>query len=108
MLWVAWRRYCVEKLLEPRWAADVLRRRATVTIDEPGISANWIGGQNAFDYDAVPPVVSEIIGVGKGCDSALDELCEADVAGVVAWWVHIIVVEADAVAGLADIEANRW
>lgn len=107
MLWVAWPGHGIEKFLEPRWTADVLWRRATVAIDEPGISGSWIGGQNLFDHDAVPPVVAEVIGVGKIRDAALDELGEADVTGVAGRRVHIVVVEADAVAGLADIEAEQ-
>jgi len=66
-----------------------------------------IGGQNGFDHDAVPPVVAKIIGIDKVGDAAPDELGEADVAGVAGWRVHVVVVEADAVARLADIEAEQ-
>lgn len=97
----------VDKLLEPRWAADILGRCAALAIDEAGIISGRIGGQDCFDHDAVPPVIAKIIGVGEVRDAAFDELCEAQIAGVAGWRVHVIVVEADAVAGLADIEAEQ-
>jgi len=96
-----------EKLLEPRWAADILGRCAALAVDEAGIINGRIGGQDCFDHDAVPPVIAKIIGVGEIRDATFEELCEAQIAGVAGWRVHVIVVEADAVAGLADIEAEQ-
>lgn len=96
-----------EKLLEPRWAADIFRRCAALAIDEPGIISGGVGGQDCFDHDAVPPVVAKIIGVDEVRDAAIDELCEADVADIAGWRAYVVVVEADTVAGLANIEAEQ-
>lgn len=96
-----------EKLVEPRRASDIFGRCAALAIDEAGIISGGIGGQDCFDHDVVVPVVAKIIGVDEVRDAAFDELGEAQVAGVAGWRVHIVVFEGDAVAGLADIEAEQ-
>src|SRR3546814_4268872 len=53
------------------------------------------------------PIVPEIIGVGEAGNAALDELADAHIGGVAGADHEIIVVEADAIGGIADIEPEQ-
>src|SRR3546814_6174832 len=64
-------------------------------------------GYDLFDLDAMAPIVPEIIGVGEAGNAALDELADAHIGGVAGADHEIIVVEADAIGGIADIEPEQ-
>src|SRR3546814_7113964 len=64
-------------------------------------------GYDLFDLDAMAPIVPEIIGVGEAGNAALDELADAHMGGVAGADHEIIVVEADAIGGIADIEPEQ-
>lgn len=71
---MSWLGHGVEELFEAREAANILGRRATFAINEPGVVDGRIGGEDALDRDAMPPVVAKIVDIDEGGDAAFDEL----------------------------------
>src|SRR3546814_5715779 len=97
----------IEELLKSWGSADVFGWSTTFAIDKPWVIDAGICGYDLFDLDAMAPIVPEIIGVGEAGNAALDELADAHIGGVAGADHEIIVVEADAIGGIADIEPEQ-
>src|SRR3546814_1645626 len=97
----------IEELLKYWGSADVFGWSTTFAIDKPWVIDAGICGYDLFDLDAMAPIVPEIIGVGEAGNDALDELDDAHMGGVAGGEHEIMVVEADAIGGIAEIEAAK-
>jgi len=99
--------HSIEELLKSRGSADVFGWSTSFAIDEPRVIDAGNCGCDLFDIDAVAPVVSEIIGVGEAGYAALDELADPHMGGIAGADHEMIVVEADAIGGVADVKTEQ-
>lgn len=69
-----------QEVREAGCSANILRRRPELTIEEARILQERIAILDGFDCDGVLPVITEVVGIGEGLHTAIDECCNADVA----------------------------
>ena len=73
----------LEELHQAGSAADILRRAATLAIDERRVLDIGLAIAERFDEDVVPPVVAEVVDVDEALDATLDGRLQADAGGLV-------------------------
>ena len=71
----------LEEFKKPRDTTDVFWRRAPGTIDEIGIVGTGIALSAVLNHDAAPPVVAEVVHIGKAVNSAFNQPGKAQTVG---------------------------